>query len=332
MHNLIYIFGYLIILLTTIKISKILKFYDIPNSRKDHPNKVLNTSGLTIFIFCIMIVFTNDFSIQINKIFIAGSFVMFIGFIDDRINLKPSIKIILLLFPVAYLIFNGFSLEHLGNYEIVGTIKLGFAGAIFTFMCVGVLLNSYNYIDGIDGLLCSLSIINLSYFLILIEDKSLIILFSLISIGLMINCIFNLLPNKNSFKIFMGDSGSLFIGFLISFFMIYLFKYEDIHPSYLIWSCWIVIYDFLFVTFYRIIKKKKFFVADKIHLHHYLLRFFGNSHFKTTFIINILNLSILIIGYFTAKYFGNIFSLMLFIVLSILYFTIRYNAYSIDPK
>ena len=334
MHFLIYIFAYLVIILITIYLSKYFNLYDIPNRRKVHQIKILNTSGLSLFFFCILVVLLSNFPTKIKEIFIASSFITLIGFIDDRVNLKASYKLIFIFLPTAYLIiFNGFYLENLGDYEIIGTIGLGSAGIIITFLCVGVLLNSYNYIDGIDGLLSSTSVITLIYLSFLVKDDVLINLFSLISIPLIINLIFNYLPYKSTFKTFMGNCGSLFVGFILSFIIIYIFKYKYIHPSYLIWSCWYAVYDFLFVTFYRILKKKTFFKADKIHFHHFLLSLFKESHFKSFLVINIFNIIIIGLGYSISKFYGNLESLISFVFFFIIFFIFRFIIYlKIPPQ
>ena len=90
-------------------------------------------------------------------------------------------------------------------------------------------------------------------------------------IPLIINLVFNLLGVSLSLKFFRNLK--LVFGFLISFLMIYLFKYEKIHPSYLIWVVWLPVYDFLFVNLNRFYNKVSIFY-EKDHVHHVML-FFG---------------------------------------------------------
>ena len=70
------------------------------------------------------------------------------------------------------------------------------------------------------------------------------------------NLILNLLPSKTNFKVFCGDTGSLFTGFFIGFITIELYRSYNIHPVYLIWPLWYPVYDFLSVCINRLIKKK----------------------------------------------------------------------------
>ena len=88
---------YLILLLFTVFISKKLDFYDKPNVRKIHNSKVFNTGGIIIYVFYLIIVNFFEFNHNIELIISIGFFICLIGFIDDRINLNPSIKIIFII-------------------------------------------------------------------------------------------------------------------------------------------------------------------------------------------------------------------------------------------
>ena len=282
---------------------------DKPNNRKIHETKIPNITGVIIFFYLLLIVANTEFSNLIEQIIVAGFTVVLIGFIDDRKEINPLTKIFFLLFPSGYLILNGFELTNLGQYEYMGTIYLGKFSLIFTFLAVMLLINSINYIDGIDGLLIGYTVTALLYFYFLSDNQNQYSqIFMLFIIMLIISLIFNFLPTKSGLKSFLGDSGSLFIGFFISFIMIFLFKYQKIHPAFLIWSCWLPIYDFLYVTSNRILKKENFSNPDKSHLHHHFFEYFSKNHFKTFLIINTSNLIIICIGYFVCLFIGKIYS------------------------
>ena len=193
---------YLIFLLLIIYLSKKLDLVDKPNYRKLHSNKIVNTGGIAIYFFMILVVITNEYSYEVESIIVIGSIVILTGFLDDRVDISPSVKLILLIFPTIYLLTNGFLLENLGHYEFIGKIDLGKFGLIFTVLAVGLLINSYNYIDGIDGLLLGNSIAALGYIIILNNDHNLNILLTYFLICCTISLFFNLLPAKNYFKIF----------------------------------------------------------------------------------------------------------------------------------
>ena len=318
--NIIIIFPALMII--GIMAAKKFNIVDKPSNRKIHDTKIPNVTGVIIFVYLLLIVSNTEFSSLIEQIIITGFAVVFTGFIDDRKEIEPLTKIFFLLFPSSYLILNGFELTNLGQYEYFGLIYLGKFSIIFTFLAVILLINSINYIDGIDGLLIGYTITALLYFYFLSDKQNQFNQIFLIFVYiLIISLIFNFLPARSGYKTFLGDSGSLFIGFFISFIMIFLFKYQNIHPAFLIWACWLPVYDFLYVTFNRIKKKIHFSDPDKSHFHHHIFKYFSNNHFKTFLFINIFNIILIIIGYFVCLYIGKLYSVLLF-VLSFLVFII----------
>ena len=201
---------------------------------------------------------------------------------------------------------------------------------VFTLLSITLLINSFNYIDGIDGLLSGITITSLSYLTYLVfavgdGDQNIIKLLLTVIIAVSINLVFNFLPNKNKFKTFTGNAGSLFIGFFISFLIIFLYKYKGIHPAYLIWTCWYPVYDFLYVTLNRIKNNKKFFRPDKTHFHHKVLLLNKNSHLKSFLIISILNITIIIFGFFISIYFGKLYSLISYTILFFIFSVLRFK-------
>ena len=315
---------YPILLAFVIVISKKFNFVDNPNSRKIHQKPIPNTSGLALYLMLVYFISLEEMSYDIEYIIATGSIIILVGFFDDRKNLAPGVKLCLILLPIILLIFEGYFLKNLGKYEFIGEVSLGKFSYIFTLLAVGLLTNSFNYIDGIDGLLSGISLTSILFFIFLnnLESFSNILLFFIY--GLIINIIFNFLPIKNNYKCFMGDAGSLFLGFFISFMMIYLSTKKNVHPSYLIWAVWYPVYDFLSVNFFRLAKNKNIFQPDKIHFHHLILKYFNNSHVKSFFFINIINILILILGYVVAVKIGKIYSITLFIILFFVFFNIRH--------
>ena len=310
--SLIFIITHILVTVIVCMLSRKLHFYDIPDPRKIHKEKILNTMGISIYISLSLVIVSLELSSKIETIIVIGFSLVMIGFLDDRKNFKPTTKLILTFFPIVYLFFNGFILSDLGEYELLGKLNLGKFGIVFSFLAVGLLMNSFNYADGIDGLLLSITISGLYYLNFLVESESVNRLLDLIILILIISLFFNLLPVKNKFKSFLGDGGSLFIGFFMSFLLIYLYKYDKIHPSFLIWSCWYPAYDFLYVTINRIIKKKKFYIPDQMHFHHFIIRKYKLTQFKALIIISAINLFTIILGYNSALKFGYVFSLGLF--------------------
>ena len=315
---------YLILLMFTVFISKKLDFYDKPNVRKIHNSKVFNTGGIIIYFFYLIIVNFFEFNHNIELIISIGFFIFMIGFIDDRINLNPSIKIIFIIIPSAYLILSGININNLGNYEYIGLLNLGKFQLPFLILATGLLINATNYIDGVDGLLLTFFICCLGYYIFLIEETKTIYLIKLLLVPVILNLIMNLLPSKSKIKIFSGNTGSLFIGFFISFLTIELYNSFNIHPVYLIWPLWYPVYDFLFVSTNRAILKKSIFSADNSHLHHKILIKFKKNHLKTILLFFISNISIIYLGFLISN-FSKLISLITFIFGFFFYFTMRFK-------
>ena len=316
---------YILILCSIILISIKFSFYDIPNFRKIHKKKTLNTSGLSLYIFLLIVISFYEYSYNLELIISYGFFIVLFGFLDDRTPLSPGVKIICLTLPSIFLLLNGLALNNLGEYEYIGLINLGKFTFIFTLLAVGLLINAYNYVDGIDGLLSSLAISTIVYIIFLVDDTNVNKLLLYLLIPLIINLIFNLLPQSNNFKIFLGDCGSLFLGFFIAFLLIYVANFHAIHPAYLMWSCWYPVFDFLYITIKRILNNKKFYEPDNEHLHHIILRKLKQKKIITLVLINLINTLTIIMGYQITINIGKIYSLVFFILLFFLYSLIRYK-------
>ena len=144
---------YILISSSIIYLSTYLGYFDKPNKRTIHRTPTINTGGLIIYSFFLSVVSLGEFNHNIELIVSIGFFVCITGFIDDRINLNPSSKIILMIIPSIYLILNGISISDLGKYEYLGNLELGKFRIPFLILSIGLLINATNYIDGIDGLL-----------------------------------------------------------------------------------------------------------------------------------------------------------------------------------
>lgn len=315
---------YLILLMFVAFLSQKLELYDKPNIRKVHTLKVFNTGGVIIYLFYLIIVNFFEFNHNIELIISIGFFICLVGFIDDRINLKPSNKVLFIIIPSAYLIINGISIGDLGNYEHIGFLNLGKFQIPFLILATGLLINATNYIDGVDGLLLIFFTCCLGYYIFLIQDTKTIYFIKILLIPVILNLILNMLPSKSKFKFFSGNTGSLFIGFFISFLTIELYSGFGIHPVYLIWPLWYPVYDFLFVSSNRAILKKSIFSADNSHLHHKILKKFKKNHLKTILLFLLLNIFIIYLGFLISN-FSKIFSLISFIFGFMLYFVIRFK-------
>ena len=268
-----------------------------PNSRTSHDSSVPNLGGIAIFIGFIIsyLLFLNPVSFQnFQYVFAALLLIFFIGFKDDITIISPVKKFFGQVVATWIVIsFGGIKLTSLHGFFGIDEISLSLSYLI-TFVTIIGITNCFNLMDGIDGLSAGLGIIasmTFGVWFYMIGDYDWAILAvglagSLVSFGY-----FNVFGNKN--KIFMGDTGSLSLGFVIALIAIH-FNEENINPQalYFIRSApavsigilLIPVFDTLRVFMTRLINRGSPFLPDKTHIHHYLLMM-GFSHIQSTLIL-----------------------------------------------
>ena len=308
------------------KLAHTFNFLDYPNQRKIHSQPTPYVGGLVIsFIYIIIILLDISKFELFNLILIFSAVISIVGLIDDKFDINPFLKIILQSVPIYFLISKGLYLTDLGNYENFGIISLGQYGQIFTLLCSLLLINAFNYSDGIDGLLGTLFInIFLSFLLFSFfyeKFDELKLLFYLI-LPLFIFLLFNF-SAFNLPKIFLGDSGSNLLGFITGFVMIYLYKVSFISPSILIWPVALIIYEFLSTNIARIIKGKNLFHSGNDHLHYQIKKIYNLNILQINIVINTISFSMTFLGVIVNYFFGSTFSLILFIILFFVYIKIK---------
>ena len=330
MINLIIIYSILSLLLLFLsgKISYNIGLVDVPIKRKIHSKATVYTGGITIsFILVLSILLLETNNEYFNIILSTAFLISIVGLIDDKFNLNVVGKLSLQIIPIFYLIvFEKLILYHLGDY-VYFKLELGAFKLPFTLICILFLINSFNYFDGLDGTLSFSLITVLAILYFLNPDQSfrfyLITILIPISIFLCFNFSIFKLP-----KMFLGDSGSLMLGFVISFILIYLANYTLIHPILLAWTVSIFVYEFLSINLIRLKNRANLFKAGKDHLHHMLLNK-TKSVFLTNFIIMSINIVFFTIGYFSFSLISPLASLIVFISLFIIFYIFR-NKYSLN--
>ena len=304
-------------------LSENFKIYDIPdNKRKLHKVPIPLLGGILIYLNLILIFlfnYFNDYNFYFFKsnieqivFIIALSFFFIIGLVDDKNNLSSNVKLFLitLIIFVTLMFDKGLLIKKLTfsfyNFEI----NLGIFSYFFTIICFLLFMNAFNMIDGINGQAATYSIF---IFLVFIFKNINIIFYSLILIPLIIFLIFNF---KN--KIFLGDNGTLPLGYFISY--IFIDNYNEVKSFYcdeIFLIMMIPGFELLRLAIYRIIKKKHPFKADRNHIHHLILRKY--SYIKTFLAIQFL----LILPYISFIFSGNAIFSVIFV--SVLYSVVIYR-------
>ncbi len=292
------------------------QIYDIPNERKVHKTSVPRLGG-TVFLpsmfisFLIALIYLSQTSplITINlwtfNFFIGLLLIYSMGVIDDIFGLRANVKLIVQIIAASILPASGLYINNL--YGFFGIYELPYiVGFILTVFLIVFVTNAINLIDGIDGLAGSLSMLALVGFLYLFSAKEIwaYAIFIAGLIGVLIPFLyFNISGGRaNGLKIFMGDSGSLTLGYILGFLCV---KYTMDNPitmphanlPFLLPFTLLMVpmFDVVRVALIRIAHHTSPFRADKNHIHHRLL-VLGLSQRHTLIVIILMALAYILIN------------------------------------
>ena len=314
-----------------IYLSKKFKLLDVPNNRKIHQYPVAFTGGITISLTVVIINFFIYRQSSLNEVLFISFFFSIIILIDDKFNIKPILKLFLQIIIVFFFINYGILLDDLGTYPIIGKLGLGNLNFLFTFLCFLLLINAFNYNDGIDGQLGCITIYILLVYLLLLNFlgeniNNTVDLISLFIISISIFLLFNFGIFKD-YKLFLGDSGSNYFGLIIGIITIINYTNHNIHPAIIIWPLSYIVYEFLSTNIIRIIISKNLFKPGKDHLHYELIKIFNLSQFKCLLIIIFINLTITLCGITLFYFFGPLISIIFYPIIFLFYLFFRYKIF-----
>jgi len=301
------------------KYSSFIRLVDIPNSRSMHKEVKSRAGGIGIFIsFCIGL-FLIDIEIE-KTLIISFCAIFLLGLVDDFISLKSKTKFIFIGAIAVFLYFNNYGIYSLGTYLGVDlALSYFIALPFFIFVLVGF-VNAMNLIDGLDGLCAGIAIIMLlaySYLGFKYEDHFLFFVSSFLIISLIGFLVLNWYPSK----MFMGDSGSLTLGFMIAILSIHSINEEYITPITVLLLTAVPILDTLIVMVRRLLNRQNPFKPDKTHIHHIILKQHYDNIPKTSIILILLQTIFTYIGLgFKAR--DDVMILIMFVMLFILFYII----------
>jgi UDP-N-acetylmuramyl pentapeptide phosphotransferase/UDP-N-acetylglucosamine-1-phosphate transferase len=288
-----------------IKVAEVKHLYDEPGGRKLHKSRVPTLGGLAIFSGLVFtLTFWTNFSTcpHLQHVIAAMVVIIFIGLQDDILGLSPFKKLIGQVLAAAIVVVWGhIRITHM--FGILGVSQLPeIVSILFSIATIVLIINAINLIDGINGLAASLSIIaafTLGIFFVQSEQNSQHAIISFALAGALISFLrFNLTPAR----IFLGDTGSMLVGLVLSvlcFEFIIANEPSALLPAKLkaapviaMAVIFIPLYDLFRVFSLRILKGKSPFYPDQNHLHHSLLRL-GLSHIKATLVLSLFSLVII---------------------------------------
>jgi len=299
-----------------ITVSRLKNLSDEPDERRVHKVSVPTLGGVAIFAgLMVSILIFSDFSDFYSlKYLLAGVIIMFfVGIKDDILMIAAGTKFMLQILAASIVVilgniqitnFHGF----FGIHEI--PMLIGIPISIFAIL---IIINAFNFIDGIDGFSGTIGIVIVSTFGIwfyLVGDYSYTIVCGAMIGGLTAFLRFNLFSVDN--KIFMGDTGTLILGLIISVLAIH-FSEKNIElpysnpyhilpaPAVALGILIVPLFDLMRIIYIRLIIRKPIFLPDKRHIHHIFLEL-GFSHKKTVAIIATANILFIILIFWLSDF------------------------------
>ena len=288
-----------------VRVSELKKLYDMPGRRKVHDRPIPTLGGVAIFSGVILasVLFSSMSASHELKYIIAGMItIFFVGLKDDIVPLTPYKKLIGQVAATFFIVVPG-DIRLTSLHDVLGIGEIGYIpGVIITFIFFLMMINSFNLIDGIDGLAAGIGIVASMAFGIwyIVDGHYSYAVFSVALTGSLIAFFwYNVFSIR--YKIFLGDTGSLLIGLLLAVFAIRLLEFEsgtgegaaiDLSPALILAFLIVPLYDFVRVFLNRLAKGKSPFSPDRTHIHHRLLYLTG-SHLRVTLIIVFINLMII---------------------------------------
>ena len=271
-------------LLLFIKMGEKYKIFSIPNSRSLHKCKKVRGGGITFIsllsVFISFLWLTDRVTIDLFMMFsIGGLFLCLFGFLDDLYDIKASKKLIIQCLFSSWLV-----------YWMNKDQSLAIEWLALSLFFVVWMINAYNFMDGTDGMAASGGIFfSFSALVILfingMSDNNMILVLFALCLSLFPFLLFNLPPSR----IFMGDSGSISLGYIFAGIILYTFSKDLIS----VWT-WIVIFGYFFsdTTVTQILRPlivKKWYKSHRSHAYQNLARIWS-SHKKIIAAVSFFNI------------------------------------------
>ncbi|RZQ41716.1 undecaprenyl-phosphate alpha-N-acetylglucosaminyl 1-phosphate transferase [Vibrio vulnificus] len=263
------------------KVAKRIGLVDKPNARKLHTGSVPLVGGISICLVLAQYLVFRPETINHSWLYLASIMLLtFVGALDDKFDLSFKIRMgIQAALSLVMMHAAGIELHSLGNLFGVGEIYLGWMGSIITILAVIGAINAFNMVDGIDGLLGGLSIVTfgaLAFLLNVDSQHGLAYLCVVIIVAMLPYILMNLGILGRERKVFMGDAGSMMIGFTVIWLLLGVSQTGSseplMRPVTALWLIAVPLMDMAAIMIRRIRRGDSPFKPDREHLHHIFQR------------------------------------------------------------
>ena len=279
---------------------------DKPNERKVHVAPMPRMGGLAIYLafslsYGLVVIFTDAVATNVGyALLFGGGIVVITGMLDDRFELSAKMKLIGQILAASVAMYLGLRMQLITIPFTDTTVDIGYLGIPLTLLWILGVTNAINLIDGLDGLASGVSAIGAFALCVVsyMTGNTMIALMAFLLIGSILGFLrYNFFPAK----IFMGDSGSLFLGFALSTMSLLELKQATLVSFVVpILILGIPITDTLYAMIRRKINRQPISSADKNHLHHRLLSL-GFSHRNAVLVIYGISFAFALLAIFLSQ-------------------------------
>ncbi|MFW6034639.1 MAG: glycosyltransferase family 4 protein [Halothermotrichaceae bacterium] len=274
-----YIIAFIISLVVTLictplikKLALCIDAVDKPGNRRINKNAVPTIGGIAIYIgFLAGVIFLVPLNNILTGIILGGTVILFVGIIDDLYELSPPIKLAGQIGAASILLYYGISIEFITN-PFGGMIYLGYWGIPLTLLWIVSVTNTVNLVDGLDGLAAGISTIAaITLFLVGVQEGQAVA--GIMALTLAGSSLGFLRYNFNPAEIFMGDTGAMFLGYILAAISVAGALKSAAAVTLLVpfVALGVPIFDTIFAIIRRLYHGKPIGEADHGHIHHRLL-------------------------------------------------------------
>lgn len=274
------------------KAAKIVGLVDKPNERKQHEGFIPLVGGIAVFITLAQYIYNNPNIFPHSTLFLVSIAVLtIVGAVDDKFDISFKIRLLVQAFLTIVMIYiSGLELNHIGNILGIGNLYFGALAPIITVLAVVGTINAFNMVDGIDGLLGGLSIVTFTSVAVIMQlqgQTSLASFCIVIVVAMLPYVLMNLGLLGRRRRVFMGDAGSMMIGFSVIWLLLSASQATGspvMRPVTALWLIALPLMDMAAIMYRRIKRRRSPFRPDREHLHHVCQRI-GLSNKQTLMFI-----------------------------------------------
>lgn len=274
-----------------------LEIVDHPGGRRVHSEITPRTGGIAVFLGTMLPLWfvLGDQSI-VRAISVGGSMVFLLGLLDDLYDLPYHVKFLVQLLAAAATVWlSGLHFDRILRLSVDCQLSCGWLGAPLTVFFLVATMNCINLADGLDGLASGICLLIFSAATLLgyVHHDATVVVVCLAIAGALVGF---LRFNTHPAEIFLGDTGSLFLGYLTGVVMLLLVRSNSVHsPILVLYLLGLPILDTAVVMIERAIEHRPLFQPDQRHLHHKLMRL-GLDHRQAVVIVYIVQMALIAVG------------------------------------